>query len=83
MNDKPDGAPDRKPRVRLVGEDGNAFAILGRVRRALREAGASTEYIERYSAEATSGDYSCLLAVTMSYIDEDSDEYDCEEERCR
>ena len=33
----------QKPTVKLIGEDGNAFAILGRVRKALRKAGYSTE----------------------------------------
>ncbi len=78
-----EGAPARKPRVRLVGEDGNAYSILGRVRRALREAGASTEYIERYTAQATASDYDHLLAVTMEHIEEGSDEDELEEERCR
>ena len=31
---------ENKPRVRLVGEDGNAFAIMGKVREALKESGA-------------------------------------------
>lgn len=59
-----------KPQVRLVGEDGNAFAILGRVIRALREAGYSAEEIGRYQAEATSGDYDHLLRVTLEWVDE-------------
>ena len=53
--------------VRLVGEDGNAFAILGRVRRALKNAGhqeAANEYME----EATSGDYNHLLRTTMQWV---------------
>ncbi len=74
------GAPARKPHVRLVGEDGNAFAILGRVRLALREAGASAEYIENYTKEATSSDYAHLLAVTLRYVDEGSDKDECEED---
>ncbi len=70
MSGSTDGAPTVKPRVKLVGEDGNAFAILGRVRRALRDAGASPECVERYTREATSGDYDHLLAVTIEYVDE-------------
>ncbi len=72
MSGRTDGAPERKPRVKLVGEDGNAFAILGRVRRALLDAGASREYVERYTREATSRDYDRLLAVTMEYVVEPS-----------
>lgn len=59
----------QKPEVRLVEEDGNAFAILGTVSKALRKAGATDEYIEKYKSEATSGDYDNLLVVTMSYVD--------------
>ncbi len=72
MSERVDGAPQEKPRVKLVGEDGNAFAILGRVRTALRAAGASREYVERYTREATSRDYDRLLSVTMEYVVEPS-----------
>lgn len=74
MSGSTDGAPQEKPYVKLVGEDVNAFAILGRVRRALVAAGASREYVERYTREATKGDYSRLLAVTLEYVDEAGDE---------
>ena len=52
-------------RVKLVGEDGNAFAILGRVRQALRRGGESREFIEAFTKEATSGDYNHLLCPCM------------------
>lgn len=60
-------APE-KPTVKLAGEDGNAFAIMGRVSQALRKAGADKEYIDKYQEEAMSGDYDHLLAVTMEYV---------------
>ena len=59
-----------KPSVRLVGEDGNAFAILGRVTTALRRAGNSPEIIKSYQDQATSGDYNHLLAVTMEFTED-------------
>ena len=59
--------PKAKPIVRLIGMDGNAFAIMGRVRQALKNAGADKEYIDRYITEAMSGDYNHLLAVSMEY----------------
>ena len=62
-------APKKKPRVKLVGEDGNAFFIMARVREALRKAGADKEYIDKYTDEATSGDYGNLLRVTMEYVE--------------
>jgi hypothetical protein len=61
--------PLSKPTVRLVGEDGNAFSIMGRVKKALRRAGADKEYIDKYLNEATSGDYDHLLVVSMEYVD--------------
>lgn len=59
----------KRPTVKLVGEDGNAFAILGRVNSALRKAGYPKEVIEKFRAEATSGDYNNLLRVCMDYVD--------------
>ena len=64
-----------KVQVKLVGEDGNAFAILGRVSKALRRSGqpeAAKEYLER----AVTGDYDHLLQVTLEYVDESDDEDD-------
>lgn len=61
-----------KPKCRLVGEDGNAFAIMGRVTRALKDAGYTKEKIDEYIKDATSGDYSHLLAVSMKWVDDDS-----------
>lgn len=54
--------------VPLVGEDGNAFAILGRVALALKRAGVSKEERNEYFNEATSGDYDNLLHVTASWV---------------
>ncbi len=66
-----DPAQPRYPdvRVQLTGEDGNAFAILGRTTGALRRAGVAPEEIDAYLAEATSGDYDHLLATTMGWVD--------------
>jgi hypothetical protein len=61
--------PRTKPTVKLIGLDGNAFSILGRVKQALRRAGADKEYIDQYLSEATSGDYDHLLAVSMGYVE--------------
>ncbi len=55
--------------VQLSGEDGNAFAILGRVRQALREAGASQAEVEEFLAEATAGDYQALLAACYRWVE--------------
>ena len=62
--------PKTDVHVELVGHDGNAFAILGRVKRALEKAGHK-ELAEQYQKEATAGDYDHLLQVTMEYVEVD------------
>lgn len=54
--------------VKLVGEDGNAFAILGRVMKAMKVAGLSKEVVDEYYKEATSGDYDHLLQTTVKWV---------------
>lgn len=54
--------------VRLVGGDGNAWAIMGAVARALRKAGVSDEEIAEYEKESMSGDYDHLLATAMAWV---------------
>ena len=43
--------------VKLVGEDGNAFAILGRCRAVMRTADLPQDEVNEFFAEATAGDY--------------------------
>jgi hypothetical protein len=57
--------------VRLLGQDGNAFFILGRVSAALRKAGVPQEEIEDFLSEATSGDYDHMLQTVMRTVDTD------------
>jgi len=60
----------KKAKVRLVGEDSNVFAILGRVTAGLRKAGNSPAVIKEYNRRATAGDYNNLLSVSMEHVDE-------------
>lgn len=55
--------------VQLTGNNGNAYAIMGAVQRALKSAGASKEELDRYFTESTSGDYDNLLRVAMSWVE--------------
>lgn len=55
--------------VKLSNEDGNAFAILGRVQKALRRAGVPQTEIDQFLSEATAGDYDSLLQTVMSWVD--------------
>ena len=54
--------------VKLLGENGNAFYILGVVTKALKLHGASDEDIEEYKRLAMSGDYDNLLVVTLGWV---------------
>ncbi len=60
--------PKHDIKVKLIGEDGNAFHILGKVMRKLRDAGLSEEEVNAYYAEATSSDYDHLLATTAKWV---------------
>jgi hypothetical protein len=55
--------------VQLTNEDGNAFAVLGRVNRALRQAGVSQAERDAFLQEATAGDYDRLLQTVMRWVE--------------
>ena len=59
----------KKPVVKLIGEDGNAFYIMGKVVKAMKMSGYSQDEIKEYQTKAMSGDYDHLLATTMDYVD--------------
>lgn len=60
-------APRTNAVVELLGQDGNAFAILGRVRRAILRSN-HPELVDQFVQEATSGDYDHLLATCFVYV---------------
>ena len=55
--------------VQLSGNDGNAFAILGNVSKAMRRAGVHKAKIEEFLNEAESGDYNHLLATCAKWVE--------------
>lgn len=59
----------KRPRLKLIGEDGNAFFIIGRARSVAKKMGWSAERIEEMTKKATSSDYDNLLRVMMEYFD--------------
>jgi hypothetical protein len=59
--------------VKLIGEDGNAFSILGRVLAALKMGGAPGEEIGEFLMEAEAGDYDHLLRTVMAWVRVSSD----------
>lgn len=54
--------------VELTGGDGNAFAILGRMKRELRRGGVDEAEINEFMEEAQSGDYDNLLRTCMKWV---------------
>lgn len=54
--------------VQLLGEDGNAFFIIGRVTQALRRAGHA-DFIKEFQDEAMSGDYSHVLQTCIRWVE--------------
>lgn len=54
--------------VQLTGNDGNAFAIMGAVKNALRRNKVPEKEIEQYIDESTEGDYNNLLRVAMDWV---------------
>ena len=54
---------------RLTGGDGNAFAIIGGVKKALQRAGVPADEIAAFVEEATSGDYDNVLQTAMRWVD--------------
>ena len=55
-------------KVKLVGNDGNAYAIMGAVQKALKRAGVSHEEIAKYLEESMSGDYDNLIATACRWV---------------
>lgn len=55
--------------VELVGEDGNAFSVMGIVQKGLQRAGNDQSVVDNYLEQAMGGDYDHLLAVSMAFIE--------------
>ena len=60
--------PKTDVKVKLVGTDGNAFAILGKVSQALKKAGY-VDLAKEFRDEAMKGDYNHLLQTCMDYVE--------------
>jgi len=58
-----------KPKLKLIGEDGNVFYILGKAVREARRAGWTEEKITEFKEKAMSDDYDNALRVCMDYFD--------------
>ena len=60
---------EQKPKVKLIGNDGNAFAIMAACRKAGMKAGWSSEQISEMLGQMMSGDYDNLLRVAMEWVE--------------
>lgn len=67
-NTSPEGPRYPSIEVQLSGQDGNAFAMLGKMTQALRRAGVSHEERAEFTGAAMAGDYDNLLATCMAWV---------------
>lgn len=57
------------PNVSVPAGDGNAYAIVGSVKQALKRAGVPAAEVSTFVDEAMSGDYDNLLQTAMRWVD--------------
>jgi len=59
----------KKPICKLVGTDGNVFAVIGNVRAALRHAGQADRAKEFSDKAMSCGSYDEVLALVFDYVE--------------
>ena len=59
----------QKPKVTLIGQNGNAFVVMGLCAKAWRRAGNDPDEWEKIQTDMMSGDYDHLLCVAMDNFD--------------
>ena len=63
-------APQKeKPKMNLIGEDGNIFAVMGRASGLLKEAGQKAEAEEMINRVTSSGSYDEALSIISEYVE--------------
>lgn len=60
---------NNKPKLKITGTDGNAFALIGKVRQAGKKAGFSQEKISEIQNKMMAGDYDNLLNTISDYFE--------------
>jgi len=60
---------ETKPVCKLIGEDGNVFAIIGRVSNVLKRAGQAEKAQEFRNRAIAAGSYDDVLAMVFEYVD--------------
>ena len=61
--------PPHRPKMKLVGQDGNIFSILGRASRLLKENGQPDQAKEMCDRVYQSGDYYKALNIISEYVE--------------
>ena len=64
-----EAAKKEKPKMNLIGEDGNIFAVMGRASGLLKEAGQKAEAEEMISRVTSSGSYDEALGIISEYVE--------------
>ena len=59
----------QKPKMELIGQDGNIFAILGRASKLLNRAGMKAQSDEMFQRVTACGDYYEALNIISEYVD--------------
>lgn len=54
--------------VQLTGSNGNAIAIMSKVKRTLKHAGVPTDKQDAFQKEALSGNYNHVLRTCMCWV---------------
>jgi hypothetical protein len=60
---------EKKPKVKLLGRDGNIFSVVGAASKALRKAGQEEKATEMRGLVFSSQSYHAALGVIMRYVD--------------
>jgi hypothetical protein len=58
-----------KPKLKLAGTDGNAFALIGAAFRSAKKARWTSDQLNQFKIDATKGDYDHLLRVLQAHFD--------------
>jgi outer membrane protein TolC len=58
-----------KPKCKLVGTDGNVFALMGKVRRALKQADQHEKADEFFRRATSASSYDEVLQILHDYVE--------------
>lgn len=74
---------EERPKMSLIGQDGNIFAILGRARRLLVENNQREEAAEMFQRVTNSEDYHQALRIISEYVETELSEFELQQEQIK